>query len=81
MRVVSHREVPRAVLHSGAKSTLIIDMTTANTPPSVWDGQPLHFACLALLLALVWVAWTVTFFLLFGGRFITLTALARERPR
>lgn len=123
MRVVSHREVPRAVLHSGAKSTLIIDMTTANTPPSVWDGQPLHFACLALLLALVWVAWTflgepfpiafwsavafpvlhqifvwlawrfelrsstisktigfrgylVTFFLLFGGRFITLTALA-----
>ena len=33
-------------------------MTAAKTPPSVWVGQPLHFACLAPLLAIVWVAWT-----------------------
>jgi protein-S-isoprenylcysteine O-methyltransferase Ste14 len=98
-------------------------MTTTNTPPSIWAGQPLHFACVAFLLALAWVVWTflgepfpiaywmavafpvlhqifvwlawrfefrsslisntiglrgylVTFFLLFGGRFITLAALA-----
>ena len=98
-------------------------MTSAKTPPSIWVGQPLHFACVALLLALVWLAWTflgepfpaafwsavafpvvhqifvwlawrlefrssatsktlgfrgylVSFFLLFGGRFIALAALA-----
>ncbi len=98
-------------------------MTSAKTPPSIWVGQPLHFVCVALLLALVWVAWTflgkpfpaafwsavafpvvhqifvwlawrlefrssatsktlgfrgylVSFFLLFGGRFISLAALA-----
>lgn len=98
-------------------------MPIAKTPPSIWVGQPLHFACIALLLALVWVAWTflgepfsaafwsavafpiahqifvwlawrlefrssavsrtlgfrvylVSFFLLFGGRFISLAALA-----
>ena len=98
-------------------------MTSAKTPPSIWVGQPLHFACVALLLALVWVAWTflgkpfpaafwsavafpvvhqifvwlawrlefrssatsktlgfrgylVSFFLLFGGRFISLAVLA-----
>lgn len=32
-------------------------MTTAKTPPSIWVGQLLHFACLASLLFLVWVAW------------------------
>jgi hypothetical protein len=98
-------------------------MTTAKTPPGIWVGQLLHFACLAPLLALLWVAWTylgkrfpaafwtatafpvvhqvfvwlawrlelrfsaisktigfqgylVLFFLLFGGRFISLLALA-----
>ncbi len=99
-------------------------MTTAKKPPpGVWVGQPLHFACLAFLLALVWVVWTflgepfpfafwsavafpvghqvfvwlawrlelrssavsrtigflgyrMAFFFLFGGRFISLTALA-----
>jgi hypothetical protein len=28
-------------------------MTTAKTPPGVWVGQPLHFACLVSLLALL----------------------------
>jgi hypothetical protein len=98
-------------------------MTTAKTPPRIWLGQPLHFACLVLLLALAWVAWKYLdkpfpatfwsaiafpvahqvfvwlawrlefrsslisntigfrgylafFFLLFGGRFISLLALA-----
>ena len=32
-------------------------MTTAKTPPSIWVGQPLHFASLVSLLTLVWVAW------------------------
>lgn len=98
-------------------------MTTARTPPGIWAGQLLHFACLATLLALVGVAWghlgepfpaafwtaialplahqiyvwqawrlelrsaaisktigfqayAICFFLLFGGRFVTLFALA-----
>ena len=29
----------------------------ANRQPALWTGQPLHFACLALLLVLVWAAW------------------------
>lgn len=33
-------------------------MTSTKTPPGVWVGQPLHFACLAILLAIVWLAWT-----------------------
>jgi hypothetical protein len=99
------------------------DMTSTKTPPSIWVGQPLHFAGLAILLSLAWVAWTyrgqpcpgffwsaisfpvmhqvfvwltwrlelrssttsktigfrgylVIFFLLFGGRFLSLFALA-----
>jgi len=98
-------------------------MSTAETPPNIWVGQPLHWVCLATLLALVWVVWRhlgepfpaafwsaiafpivhqifvwlawrlelessatsktigfqgylVGFFLLFGGRFISLLALA-----
>jgi hypothetical protein len=98
-------------------------MTLSGTPPGLRVGQPLHFACLAALLALVWVVWAylgepspaafwsavalpivhqvfvwlawrlelrssatsrtlgfrgylVCFFLLFGGRFVSLAALA-----
>ena len=98
-------------------------MTPAKTPPNIWYGQSLHFACLVPLLTLVWAAWKyldepfpaafwsavafpvmhqifvwlawrfelqsssisktigfrcylVFFFLLFGGRFISLLALA-----
>jgi hypothetical protein len=98
-------------------------MTTANTYPGIWVGQSVHLGCLAVLLALAWVAWKylgepfsnafwiaiafpvmhqvfvwlawrlefrssatskvigfqgylVCFFLLFGGRFISLFALA-----
>lgn len=98
-------------------------MTTTKTPPGIWSGQALHFGCLALLLAFVWVAWAylgkpvpvafwiavafpvvhqifvwlawrlelqsaatsktigfrgyvASFFLLFGGRFVSLLALA-----
>jgi len=32
-------------------------MATAKTAPGIWVGQSLHFACVALLLALVAVAW------------------------
>ena len=32
-------------------------MTPAKTPPNIWVGQSLHFACLVPLLALVWAAW------------------------
>ena len=28
-----------------------------DTPPSLWSGQALHFACLACLLALAWLSW------------------------
>jgi len=99
------------------------DMATTKTPPGIWAGQFLHFTCLAVLLALVWVMWKylgepfpaafwiaiafpvghqvfvwltwrlelgstaiskaagfrvylVCFFLLFGGRFVSLFALA-----
>ena len=99
------------------------ERTTANIPPGLWVGQLRHVVCLALLLGLVWVAWTslgeplpavfwsaiavpvmhqvfvwlawrlelrfsatsksigfrgylVFFFLLFGGRFMSLLALA-----
>lgn len=98
-------------------------MTSTKTPPTLWFGQSLHFVCLAALLALVWLAWTILdepfpvvfwiavafpvahqvfvwlawrlelrssatskmmgfrgyitiFFLLFGGRFVSLSALA-----
>jgi hypothetical protein len=98
-------------------------MTITKTPPGLWVGQPLHFACLAVLLALTWLAWNylgkpfpaafwiaiafpivhqifvwlawrleirssatskaigfrgyvAIFFLLFGGRFVSLCALA-----
>jgi len=94
-----------------------------NTQPGIWTGQPLHFACLAALLILVWTIWSylgkpfpaafwsavafpvvhqifvwltwrfeiqssatsrvmgfrgylVLFFLLFGGRFVSLIVLA-----
>ena len=33
-------------------------MATVDSPPGVWTGQPLHSSCLALLIALVWAAWT-----------------------
>ena len=99
------------------------ERSTAKTPPGIWVGQLHHVVCLALLLALVWVAWLalgkpipaafwiaiavpvmhqvfvwltwrlelrssatsksigfrgylVFFFLLFGGRFLTLVAIA-----
>ena len=98
-------------------------MKTTRTIPGVWVGQLLHLACLAPLLALVWLAWhyqgepvpaafwiavafpvvhqvfvwlawrlelrsaatskamgfrgyVACFFLLFGGRFVSLLALA-----
>ena len=98
-------------------------MTSRNTPPGIWTGQPFHFACLAVLLTLTWMVWNilgepfpvafwsaiafpvvhqifvwltwrfeiqssatsravgfpgylVLFFLLFGGRFISLVVLA-----
>ena len=98
-------------------------MPTTNTPTSIWVGQSLHLACLALLLALAGMTWTylgrpypvafwcamafpvlhqvfvwqvwrlklrssatsktigfqgylICFFLLFGGRFISLFAIA-----
>ena len=35
----------------------MLERTTAKTPPSIWVGQPLHLVCVALLLALVWIAW------------------------
>lgn len=96
---------------------------TQKTPPGIWTGQLLHFACLIILLFLTWYAWTylgnpfpvvfwcavafpvlhqvfvwlawrfefrssttsktigfgayvVLFFVLFGGRFVSLVALA-----
>lgn len=38
-------------------SQVTLNMTATNPPPSIWVGQWLHFACLAPLLALAWVAW------------------------
>ena len=99
------------------------DATTTNPPPGLWSGQVQHFACLAMLLAALSLAWTslgrpfpiafwtavalpilhqtfvwltwrfelrssavsktigfggylAIFFVLFGGRFITLAVLA-----
>lgn len=98
-------------------------MTTTRKPPGLWSGQPLHFTCAAILVALVWLAWkylerpmpivfwvavafpivhqvfvwlawraelrssatskavgfrgyVALFFVLFGGRFVSLLALA-----
>jgi hypothetical protein len=33
-------------------------LTLAKTPPGIWVGQSLHFACATVLLGLVWVAWS-----------------------
>ena len=32
-------------------------MSTDKQPPGIWFGQTLHFVCLSVLLALVWIAW------------------------
>ena len=32
-------------------------MTSAKTPPGIWNGQALHFACLAAILLLTYFAW------------------------
>jgi hypothetical protein len=36
----------------------MLDIITPKTPPSIRVGQLLHFVCLTILLAPVWVAWT-----------------------
>jgi hypothetical protein len=102
---------------------MALDTSTTNPPPGLWSGQVLHFACLAILLVALSLAWTTlgrpfpiafwtavafpvlhqvfvwltwrlelrsstisktvgfggylaAFFMLFGGRFITLAILA-----
>lgn len=38
---------------------MALGTSTTNPPPGLWSGQVLHFACLALLLAALVLAWTM----------------------